>query len=504
MPGEERRYGLSKSKIAAFEQCPKRLWLEVHRPEEAVIDEDMQARFDIGHAVGELACACCPGGIMIEPDPDMNAAIDCTTELIAAGTTSPLFEATFRYEQVLVRVDIMTPAENGAWHVAEVKSSTSAKDYQISDLATQCWVMEGTGVKIASASIRHIDSSFVYEGDGDYRGLLKDAPADELIAPIMATRAETAREALVTLQGPEPLRDPGAHCTKPFSCQFQAYCNRGKPQPTWPIALLPNTGAKLADKYAEFGIIELLDVPEAELKSEVHRLIHRVTASGTAFHNCDKAREATRSWPYPRSFLDFETIAFAIPRWKGTRPFEQIPFQFSLHVEDENGRVEHREFLDLSGADPRRDCAEALVSMLPERGAIVTYNASFERRCIKQLAEAFPDLASALLAAEARVVDLLPVVRACWYHPEQRGSWSIKQVLPSLVPELSYASLDVGDGSAAQSAYLEATDADTPTERRAEIEAALRAYCALDTQGLVHVLHRLVDAPATPPAAKSE
>src|SRR5690348_11597235 len=132
-----RRYGLSKSKIAAFEQCPKRLWLEVHRPEEAVIDEDMQARFDVGHAVGELACASIPNGIMIEPEPDMNAALARTADLIVAQPAQPLFEATFRHGKVLVRVDIMTPAGDGAWHVAEVKSSSGPKDYQICDVATQ-------------------------------------------------------------------------------------------------------------------------------------------------------------------------------------------------------------------------------------------------------------------------------------------------------------------------------------------------------------------------------
>ena len=135
------------------------------------------------------------------------------------------------------------------------------------------------------------------------------------------------------------------------------------------------------------------------------------------------------------------------------------------------------------------------MARLPKSGAIVAYNASFERRCIKQLAELYPDLAPSLLAADARVVDLLPVARACWYHPEQRGSWSIKAVLPSLVSNLSYATLDVGDGSAAQSAYLEAIATHTSAERRAEIASALRTYCALDTEGLVHVLHRLVDGP---------
>jgi hypothetical protein len=264
---------------------------------------------------------------------------------------------------------------------------------------------------------------------------------------------------------------------------------------------LPNTGAKLAEKYREQGILELLDVPEADLKSEVHRLIHRVTALGTPFHDCDKARALTAAWPRPFSFLDFETIAFAIPRWKGTRPYQQVPFQFSLHIERVPGEIEHHEFLDLSGQDPRRSCAEALVSTVPTEGAVITYNASFERRCLRELAELYFDLSAALSAIEARVVDLLPVARACWYHPSQRGSWSIKQVLPSLVPELDYGVLEVGDGGAAQAAYLEAIEPSTTADRRTELAASLRTYCGLDTEGLMRVLDRLLDPNASSLAA---
>jgi hypothetical protein len=201
------------------------------------------------------------------------------------------------------------------------------------------------------------------------------------------------------------------------------------------------------------------------------------------------------------SYLDFETISLAIPRWKGTRPFEQVPFQFSIHVERDGGPPIHREFLDLSGEDPRRPCADALVEMIPSRGAIVSYNAGFERRCVRQLAEQFPDVADPLLAIAARIVDLLPVAKACWYHPEQRGSWSIKDVLPSLVPELSYEKLAVGDGGAAQTAYVDAIDPATAGERKEELDKALRLYCGLDTEALMLVFHCLVNEPRSVAAA---
>jgi len=198
-------------------------------------------------------------------------------------------------------------------------------------------------------------------------------------------------------------------------------------------------------------------------------------------------------WPFPRTWLDFETIAFAVPRWIGTRPYQQVPFQFSAHVEADDGVIEHQSFLSLDGEDPRRACAEALVSTLPKTGAVIGYNASFEKSRIIELASAFPDLADRLLSLAARVVDLLPVTRAYWYHRDQRGSWSIKAVLPTIAPALDYAGLEVGDGQAAQAAYDEAISPETTAERKAEIRTALERYCRRDTEAMIVLAQRLVE-----------
>lgn len=484
-----RRFGLSKSRITAFEQCPKRLWLQTLKPEVGVLDSGAEARFAAGHEVGEAACTLCPGGIMIEAEPDMQAALNRTAELIEAGSGAPLFEATFAHDGVLVRVDVMEPDGQGGWHVAEVKSSTSRKDYHVADLATQLWVMREAGVQVSSAAIRHLNNQFVLEAEGEYDGLFADTPSLDDAKPIMAKRAKSVAEIRRVLAGTEPDLGPGDHCNDPFPCDFQAYCARDLEPTRYPVSSLPR-GKQVAAKWAEHGVIELEDVPEGSFTNATHAKIHQATVSGLPFHDVEGARQAIATWAYPRSYLDFETIGFALPRWLGTKPWEQVPFQFSLHVEDQSGALEHREFLSLDGNDPRRACAEALVAMLPKTGAVIAYNASFERACITRLAERYPDLAADLLGISERIVDLLPVTRDHWYHRDQHGSWSIKAVLPTIGAG-DYSSLEVGDGGQAQLAYLEATNPATDGHRVEALERAMRAYCAQDTIAMVDVLRHL-------------
>lgn len=486
-----RRRGLSKSKITTFEQCPKRLWLQVHRPGEAIADESTQARFAAGREVGAVACSLCAGGVMIEVEPNLAGAVVRTNELLTAENRSAIFEATFEREGVIARVDILEPVSCG-WKLAEVKSSTSVKAYHVSEVATEVWTMEASGAQLADACVRHINRDFVLEREGEYSGIFTDTSVRDLIGPIVASRGEVVDAARAVLSGHEPGQEMGDHCTDPFACEFQNYCKRGLAEPQWPISLLPNTGRKLAQKWSAEGVFELTELPAGSFTNPLHARIHQATVTGEAFHDCEAAIAATREWDYPRSWLDFETIAFAVPRWVGTRPWEQVPFQFSVHVEREDGAITHHEFLSLDGSDPRHSCAAALVRSIPASGAVVTYNASFERSCIQRLASACPGLARELDAIAARIVDLLPVARTCWYHRDQRGSWSIKSVLPTLGAELGYADLEVSEGSAAQRAYLEAIDPSTSLERRDEIDRALRAYCCRDTEAMIAVLRRFV------------
>lgn len=494
MSSGSRMFGLSKSKITSFEQCPKRLWLQTHRPDLATLDAGVEARFAAGHEVGDAACALCSSGIMIEAEPDLAAALQRTQELTSASAQDPVFEATFAHDGVLVRVDIMEPDGLGGWHIAEVKSSTIRKDYHVADLATQLWVLREAGVQVSSAAIRHLNNQFFLAEEGNYQGAFVDTQSLEDAKPLALKRPKLVAEIWSVLGGEEPARDPGDHCHDPFPCEFVGYCSRDLETARFPVSSLPRTGRQLAAKWAEHGIVELEDVPPGSFTNAIHARIHEATLSGVPYHDVDGARRIVGDWAYPRTYLDFETIAFALPRWLGTKPWEQVPFQFSAHIEDSEGEITHREFLSLDGKDPRRACAEALVAQIPQEGTVIAYNAAFERTCILRLAERFSDLAEGLKAIAARIVDLLPLTREHWYHRDQGGSWSIKAVIPTIPTAGTYDELDVGDGSAAQMAYLEAIDPDTSPERRRHLEQALKAYCAKDTFAMIEVLRHLVAA----------
>ena len=488
-----RRPGLSKSRITALEQCPRKLWLSVHRPDLATLDAGAEARFATGHQVGEIACRLHPDGVMVEAAPDLAAALATTSRLLGDGFRGPIFEATFQHDGVLVRVDLLLPHGRKGWRMAEVKSSTRVKDYHLGDLATQVWVAEANGLDLTGAAIAHIDNSFVLTREGQYEGLFAHAEMLPEARSIALGRADVVKAARAVLAGPEPEREPGDHCSSPFDCEFVAHCSRHLPAPPpWPVTVLPYGGGKA---WLAKGVTNLLDLKASDLKPLQARIV-QATRANRAFHDAAGARKAMAGWPRPHAFLDFETIAPAVPLWIGTRPYQQIPFQFSLHIEEsDGGPTAHHKFLKIDGGDPRVACAQALVAHVPEAGAIIAYNAGFERSVLKELAAAVPSHAKALLDMAARTVDLLPVARAHWYHRDQRGSWSIKAVLPTIAQGLGYESLEVKDGGEAQEAFLEAISTDCPPERRWALEEALKAYCERDTWAMV-VLKRKLEGSA--------
>lgn len=486
-----RSIGLSKSRIALFEQCPKRLWLSVHHPELADVQTEVTMAFADGHRVGALACSLHADGIMMGDEGGLGAAVEQTARLITSGWDQPIFEATFVHDGVLVRVDLMLPTAEG-WHVAEVKNTTGIKAYHLGDLATQLWVMREEQVPVAQASIRHLDRTFVLTREGDYAGLFVDTIVGAELEPVIASRPAIVAEARDMLRGPEPAREIGTHCDDPFTCSFKTYCSRHlPPEPAFPVTLLPDTaGKKAAAALIERGIADLMLAPAADMPNAKLARIRAATVSGEAYHDAEAIIAETADWSYPRTFLDFETIQFAIPRWLGTRPFQQVPFQFSAHIREAGGAITTREFLSIDGTDPRRACAEALAA-LPTTGAVIAWNASFERGCLMGLAALFPDLAPALENIAARLVDLLPVARRHYYTRDMRGSWSIKAVLPTL-SGLGYDNLvEVKSGTDAQAGYIQAIDPAASPERVEALRVALLDYCRRDTEAMMIVLDAL-------------
>lgn len=482
----------SKSKLLALRQCPKRLWLEIHRPDLREDSAATQTSFQIGHQVGDIAQRIYDpkglGALIDVQSEGFPRAIERTTELL--GTTQPIFEAGFCAGGALAFADVMLPDQvngNPVWRMVEVKSSTSVKDYHRDDVAVQAFIAQSAGVPLQSIALAHIDSSWTYPGQEDYRGLLVEADLTaEAFSRTDEVKAWIAQAQSVDAMPSEPVIDIGAHCDTPFSCGFYDYCSRDEPNAQHPVYWLPYFGAK-AQKLAAQGVIELAGVPDDLLNPRQQR-VKTHTLANTVFFDAVGAAADLAVHSLPAYFLDFETIQFAVPIWQGTRPYQQSTFQFSLHTLSDAGQLEHTEFLDITGGDPAVPFAQALIAACGESGPVYVYNAGFETARMSELATRYPKFSAALLAINTRVVDLLPIARERYYHPSQQGSWSIKKVLPAVVPELRYDALDgVQDGGMAMEAFLEAIHPDTPAVRKTQIEQQLLAYCKLDTYAMVRL-----------------
>lgn len=484
---------LSKSKLMNYRQCAKRLWLEVHEPDLRLDSDATQASFEGGFQVGELAQKLYdpPGqGILIDRDAvGFEASFQQTQELLQKR--QPLFEAGFRAAGAMAFADVLLPAERSQWHMVEVKSSTEIMDYHRDDLAIQAFVARQSGLPLASISLAHVDSSWVYPGEGDYRGLL----VEEDLTQEAFGRAEEVQQWIseaqtIVARRKEPLMQTGSHCSDPYECGFYAYCRAQEPQAEQPIQWLPRRRARLNEHIETHGLLEMRDAPD-ELLNEVQQRVKQATLTGQTWFDKKGAARALGGQALPAYFLDFESIQFAVPRWKGTRPYQQLVFQFSVHRLSAGGQLEQQGVLDLSGEDPSAGLAKALLAACGEHGPIYVYNQAFEKTRIGELADRFPRMRAGLLALNERVIDLLPLARDYYYHPSQQGSWSIKAVLPAMFPDepsMSYAALDgVQDGGMAQSAYLEAIHPQTTAARKQEIEQQLLEYCKLDTYATVRL-----------------
>jgi hypothetical protein len=467
-------------------QCPKRLWLEVNRPELREVSADLERRFRQGHRLNEVVHGLYPAGHLIEAEVPLGEALKLTRRHLARQSEQPLFEATFSSRRVLVRADVFQQVD-GAWHLTEVKSSTRVKPYHLSDCAVQAWVIGEAGYPVERITLAHVDTGFNYPGGGDYRGLLRERDLTEEVQALLPEVPDWVARGLAALAGTEPAIGTGPQCTDPFPCPFLSYCSPEPPE--YPVTLLPG-GGRVVDTLLAEGVEDVRDIPPGRLARPLQVRVHQATLSGEPYL-ADELTTTLRALPYPRYYLDFESIQFAVPMWAGTHPYEQLPFQWSCQVETSPTALHEEAFLDISGAAPMRGCAERLIQSLGRTGPILTYSA-FERTVIRRLAARFPDLADPLLALTDRVSDLLPLVKAHYYHPAMKGSFSIKAVLPTVAPQLSYATLgEVSDGTAAQAAFEEAIDPATTPGRRQRLEQALRDYCALDTLAMVALVRRL-------------
>lgn len=484
---------LSKSRFQKGLQCPKALWLLVHRPELAEPpSEAQQYVFEQGTEVGLLARELFGGGIEIKADYRHPAeALASTAQALAEGA-SVLYEPAFEFGGAFVRVDILAASGDGRWDLYEVKSSTSVKDVHVSDAAVQAYVVEGSGLGLRTINIVHIDTSYVYPGGPyDPASLFMIEDVTERARELIPSIPGTIESFYEMLGGPEPDVRIGSRCTSPYPCEFMAYCHGFLPS-EHAVTDLPRMNDVLLEMLLDAGITSIHDVPvDLALLSPTQRDAVAVVKSGVPHVEREELFRALSRLEPPVYFLDFETVAPALPLWPGTHPYEAVPFQYSLHVRTRDGALEHREYIHDGPDDPRRPLAQHLLADLGESGSIVHYS-PYERVVLSGLAKALPDLAPGLESVIARLVDLERIVRKHTRHPASAGRSSIKHVLPAWCPDLSYDGMSVADGQTASARYLRIVKGLADGEEREAILRELTEYCALDSYAMVRLLDELM------------
>lgn len=452
-------------------------------------DPEAASRMTRGQEIGRRAWTLFPGGVEIA-ETDFEAAVARTRELLGEGGPPALFEAAFEHAGVRVRVDVLERRGGGRFGLREVKSGTQVRDEHVDDVVVQLFVLRGAGLTVESVELISLDSGYTLRGEAAGAELFArhDVTDDALfllsdVGPQVAGMQKMAA-------GDEPLRAPGPHCRRPVGCEFLAWCRRGLPEDR--LERLPRLRTAVFEGLLEQGVQRIGEIPADFPLEPPQRRAREAWRTGSVVVDASLAGRLTGIGP-PAAYLDFETLAPAIPIFPGMRPYQVIAYQWSLHRDAGDGRLTHAEFLPEGPADPRRVFAESLLEALaPPAGGrepIHVYS-QHEQRVLRELATCLPDLAEALGGLIERLVDLLPIVRATIYAKGFAGSFSIKSVVPALVPGFSYGELDgIQDGGAAARAIAELLTGTPDAAWIQRTRDSLLAYCERDTLALVE-LHR--------------
>ncbi|MGA8149584.1 MAG: DUF2779 domain-containing protein [Terriglobales bacterium] len=484
---------ISKSKFVAGCQCPKRLYWQVHEPElGAEPDAASAAIMEQGQEIGLLARQLFPGGVEASSEDGLDHAIRTTRELVANREVPAIFEATFEHGGVLVRVDVLQRLRGNRWRLTEVKSSTDLKEdaFHLEDVGIQYRVVSRSGVDVASACLAHVNRGYIYPGgEIDPRRFFRVRNLTRRVQRLQHDLTFRLRAQFAVLNMPKaPDIAPGRHCTDPVTCEFYDRCN--PPRPSDHIGYLPRIHASAMEELEEMGIDSIRDIPDDFDLTEIQRRAATCVQTGEPWYS-PELRQVLGGLTYPLYFADFETVNPAIPRFPGIRPYDHLPFQFSVRVQRQPGaEPEHREFLATDANDPRREFISSLCHALGESGSIVVYS-SFESQRLSDLAAWLPEFAERIEAIQTRLFDLLPVVREHTYHPAYVGSYSIKSVLPALVPEMSYDGMLVANGQAAGVAWESLVRGNLDQSERDRIRKALLDYCGQDTLAMVKLTENL-------------
>jgi uncharacterized protein DUF2779 len=484
-------YRLSKSRYLSGLQCHKRLYLEIHAPMLATKpDSTTQAVLNMGSDVGELARRRFPGGRLVTAGyRQSQEALEQTAELLRDPAVPAIFEGAFQFDQVLIRVDVLervgtNESGNPTWRLIEVKSSTRVKATHAEDLTIQSYVLQGIGLTIVDICLMHVNRQYVFDGQQlDLGQLFGLRSLDDVVRPrLPEVPARLAAMHAMLGEMSAPTVAPDEHCQSPYECPFWAHCTEEKPA-RW-IYHLPGS-SKTSILLRGLGVETIDDIPDhVNLLPVQRRVKENREWIGAGL------RAALSNILYPVHHLDFETFMPAVPKFTETRPYQVIPTQWSNHIEQLDGTLSHAEYLCRDGRDPREELTVRLLEAVGREGSICVYS-SYERSILERLAEDFPLLRKELKAVIARLWDLHLVIRDHYYHPAFGGSYSIKAVLPAVLPSLDYGDLAIQDGGTAACEYHRMVFAVSDWIEKAEIEEALLRYCERDTLAMVELRRAL-------------
>jgi hypothetical protein len=478
---------VSKSKFLWGSQCRKLLWYAYNAKDQ--IPEPgaaQQAIFDQGHEVGALAKSLYPGGIEVSAGVTAFEHV-LRQSLEAAKARKPMFEAGFVHNGGFARVDILNPVGKNEWDIIEVKSSTEVKDVNLIDLAFQAFVYNGAGLNIRRCCLMHVNRDYVRRGPVDPKKFFKVEDVTKDVSGLSREIEPQLEDMFSTIRRKqEPDIKIGPHCSDPYACPLQKAC--------W--AFLPADsvfnlyyGGKKCWRLLQEGVVNLKDIPDHVDLTDRQAIQRKVALTGQPHIDRKALASFLKRLRYPVGYLDFETFSTAIPLFDGLKPYQQVPFQFSLHRQPAPGaKPEHHGFLADGRGDPRPEFLNRLRDCIGDKGSVVVYNAKFEKGVLDGLADAFPEHTGWIEGVEARIIDLLePFQSIDYYHPEQHGSASIKAVLPVLTGH-SYADLEIQEGGQASLEYLRVHFGGVPEAERRKVREQLERYCGQDTEGMIWIV----------------
>ncbi len=482
---------LSKSKYCRAVQCNKMLWLDKNMPEEKS-EIDGQAVLETGIKVGELAKGIFGEYTDIEYNENLFKMI-CDTQEALKKSPNIITEASFNYQNNFCSVDILKNNKDGM-EIYEVKSSTEVKDIYIDDISYQFYILSNLGYKVNKASVVYINNQYIRHGELDLSKLFNI----EDVTEIVYSKQDEIKNKIIEIeeymkQNEEPYCDIGMQCFNPYPCQFWEYCTKSLPENN--VFKINKIKKKDAMNLYHNRKISFKDLAEENLNWRFKQQVDFEVFNYEPHIDKQRIREFMKNLYYPIYFLDFETMQQAIPEFDNSKPYQKIPFQYSLHyIEKEGGKLFHKEFLAESGEDPRRNLAENLIKDIPKDVCVTAYNMSFEKGRIKELVEIFPDLEEHLMNIHDHIQDLMiPFSDRMYYCKEMQGSYSIKYVLPALFPndpDLDYHALPlIHNGGEAMDIFPKIKD--MPKEEQKKAREGLLKYCKLDTYAMVKVWEKL-------------